>query len=305
MNEATSGRVHIVALSLVHEWARLILFLWIVAALPTAALSAQPNAQTSLQTGSRVALVIGNGSYNTAPLLNPVNDARAMADSLSRLGFQVALRTNLDLAGMLDAMTKFIRESRPEDVRLFFYAGHGLQVHGRNFLLPVDAKIDSENDIPTVAADVQQLVEHMQRIGTGVNVVILDACRTYPVPAGSRRGTRGVPSTRGLGLAEIVPPGGTIIAFSTAPGSVARDGTAGNSIYTKHLLVNLQTAGLTIEQVFKRVRIGVLAESQQAQTPWENSSLVGDFCFKSGAGGECPGQPSSLAATPDRPAPPR
>jgi uncharacterized caspase-like protein len=252
-------------------------------------------------TGSRSALIIGNGDYEPGALRNPANDAQALADALSRLGFRVTLKTDVDLSGMLHAMTRFVRETRNDNVRLFYYAGHALQHRGKNFLVPIDADIQTPHDIPTQAAEVQQLVDHMQRSEFGVNVVILDACRTYPITVQAKPRTRGVAPTGPAaalpsGLAEIVAPRGTVIAFSTAPGAVARDGDALHSVYAKHLLANMEVPGLTVEQLFKRVRDGVLRETQLAQTPWENSSLVGEFCFKAGPRGECPADGRSTPA---------
>ncbi len=250
-----------------------------------------------LQSGSRVALVIGNSAYPTAPLRNPVADAGAVADALTRLGFRVSLRSNLDLSQMLDALTRFARDTRNDDVRVFFYAGHALQSHGENYLLPVDARIGEPDDIPLMAAEVQQLIDHLERSNKGVNIVMLDACRTYPLPPKFRPGTRGTrPVLPSSGLAEVEAPRGTVIAFSTAPGSVAQDGPAQHSVYVKYVLANIELPGLSLEELFKRVRAGVSRETQQAQMPWESSSLVGDFCFRPGPRGECPAPPAALPA---------
>jgi len=233
--------------------------------------------------------VIGNAAYSEAPLRNPTNDAKAMAESLTRLGFRVQLKTDVQLPEMLEALTRFARETRNDDVRVFYFAGHGLQHRGKNYLLPVDAELENPDDIATVGADLQHLVEHLQRSHHGINLVILDACRSYPVPTAFRPGTRGIRSPlASSGLAEIPVARGTIIAYSTSPGSVARDGSSKNSVYTKHLVANVETPGLTVEQLFKRVRAGVLTDTEQAQMPWENSSLVGDFCLRPGPRGECP-----------------
>jgi len=253
---------------------------------------------------SRVALVVGNATYETAPLRNPVRDARAVADSLTRLGFRVTLRTDLDLPKMLDALTRFARETRNDDVRLFFYAGHGLQFGGKNYLLPVEARIDSLDDISTAGADVELLIDHLQRPGKGLNIVILDACRNYPLALTARPVTRGARPIQSVeGLVEILAPRGTIIALSTAPGSVARDGVDTHSVYVKHLLANLGVPGLSVEQLFKRVRTGVMTETDQKQVPWENSSLVGNFCFRPGPRGECPGTDSTFSSAQPTPAP--
>ncbi len=268
----------------------LLLVLFLSSATPALSLAQSvDSAQHSFTSGARVALVIGNSAYDRSPLRNPVSDARAMADTLTRLGFRVTLRTDVDLAHMVDAMEQFTREGRNDDVRLFFYAGHGVQFRGRNYLVPVGATIDAPEEIPAFTADLQQLIDRMQRAAKGVNVIILDACRTYPMLARSGVRTRGIQTPAGEGLAQVSAPSGTLIAFSTAPGAVARDGASGHSVYARHLLSNLEIPGLTIEQLFKRVRTAVLNDTDQSQVPWENSSLTGDFCFRPGRRGRCPG----------------
>jgi len=257
-----------------------------------ASAQAQPRDETlrSAAGTGKIALVLGNGAYEQAPLRNPGTDAQAMADSLTRLGFRVTLRTDVTLTQMTDAMEQFTREGRNDDVRLFFYAGHGVQYRGRNYLVPVDANIQTPEDIPESGVDVQQLIERLQRSSKGFNVVILDACRSYPLPTVKfRGGTRGIEPPPAQGLAQVTAPNGTLVAFSTSPGAVARDGNSGHSVYAKHLLANLETPGLTVEQLFKKIRIGVMRDTEQSQMPWENSSLTGEFCFKLGRRGQCPG----------------
>ena len=240
----------------------------------------------------RIALVIGNSSYRFSPLKNPVNDARAVSASLRALGFTVTVRENTNLQALIDAMRNFWLESKHSDVRLVFYAGHGVQVRGKNYLVPVDTDLLSEEEVPAKSADLTGLLERLGELESGVNIVILDACRTNPfanltIAAADGRALK----TRGaarLGLAQVSAPQGTLVAFSTAPGSTAIDsGKAPNSLYTKHLLANLSMPGLPLEQMFKRVRIGVAQETKRAQVPWENSSLMGDFCFKTLPGSKC------------------
>lgn len=239
----------------------------------------------------KLALVIGNGGYRQGALKNPVGDARAVADSLRPLGFEVTLLTDATLADMIEAMRQFTARAADAAVRLLFFAGHGLQSRGRNYLLPVDADIQGEDDVARRSADVGELVERLGRVPQGINLVILDACRNNPFsggevlgPDGRRLKFRGTPVR---GLAAIDAPVGTMVAFSTAPGGVALDNPAEpHSLYTKHLLAQVQTPGLPVELLFKQVRVNVARDTQRLQVPWESSSLTGEFCFKvDGAGG--------------------
>ena len=244
----------------------------------------------------RTALVIGNSNYRVAPLKNPVNDAQAVAAALKQLGFHVILREDTSQREMLDAMREFSRRASKSQVRLLYYAGHGVQLKGRNYLMPVDAEVQTEDEIVQKGADITELLERLGTLPDGVNVVVLDACRNNPfVPslaqlADSRRiRTRGLGSQTS-GLAPVQAPSGTLIAFSTAPGSVAIDNPQQrNSVYTKHLLANLRTPGVPIERMFKQVRVAVAQETQQQQVPWETSSLMGEFCFRADATGKCSG----------------
>lgn len=240
----------------------------------------------------RIALVIGNGAYKSAPLKNPVNDAVAMAARLKELGFTVMLRENTSLPQLLEAMRDFSIKAAQNAVRLVFYAGHGIQSKGRNYLVPVEANVQSEDEIPSNSADVGELVDRLGALKHGINIVILDACRINPFsdgvivgPDGRRIRFRGVAKP---GLAPLDAPVGTLVAFSTKPNGVALDGAnEQHSIYAKHLLANLDTPGMAIEQVFKKVRSAVLKETEGVQQPWESSSLTGDFCFQRGTAGRC------------------
>lgn len=246
------------------------------------------------QAAERIALVIGNGAYRSAPLKNPVGDARAMADSLKRLGYDVNLRTDTPLAQLIEALRDFSLRAPRSAVRLVFYAGHGVQVRGRNYLVPIDADPKSPEDIALQAADVGEFVDRLSAIPHGANIVILDACRVNPFaggvivgPDGRRMRFRG---STPAGLAPLDAPIGTLVAFSTAPNGVALDGAGGeHSVYAKHLLELLPTPGLPIEQLFKKVRIGVAQDTGRVQVPWESSSLTADFCFKPDAQGRCDG----------------
>ncbi|MEO8136399.1 MAG: caspase family protein, partial [Betaproteobacteria bacterium] len=231
-----------------------------------------------------------------SPLKNPVNDAQAVSTALKALGFQVILRENATQREMLDGLREFANRARKSQVRLLYYAGHGVQMRGRNYLMPVDAEILSEDEIPLKGADVTEVLERLATISEGVNLIVLDACRNNPFSAapaqladGRRIRTRGL-GPQSMGLAPLQAPSGTLIAFSTAPGSIAVDNpTERNSTYTKHLLANLAVPGLPIERLFKQVRVAVAQETQQQQVPWETSSLMGDFCFRTDAMGKCSG----------------
>jgi len=270
-----------------------------------AALGAGPAPAQSLQSldqvpgERRTALVIGNGAYSFSPLKNPVNDARAMAVILKDLGFEVVVRENAGMRSMLDAIREFSIKAKDSQVRLFYYAGHGVQVKGKNYLIPTDAEIQTEDDIQTKSADVSELLNALGQFTSGLNIVILDACRNNPFANPTIVAANGrVLKFRGsvpAGLAQIDAPQGTLVAFSTSPGAVAIDGgNYSNSLYTRHLLTNIGVPGLPVEQMFKRVRIAVSAETKRLQVPWESSSLMGDFCFKVSPGGKCVLTDSSL-----------
>jgi hypothetical protein len=220
----------------------------------------------------RLALVIGNGAYKTtAHLRNPVNDAQDMAYTLENLGFEVIHRENAERKAMILAIMDFGRQLRKGGIGLFYFAGHGIQVDGRNYLIPVDAKIESESDVEFGGVDAGRVLGKMEDAENDLNIVILDACRNNPFSSSFRTSTRG--------LARMDAPKGSLIAYSTAPGSVAADGEGRNGIYTKHLLKYMKTPGLTVEQILKRVRMDVTDETQNKQVPWESSSLVGEFYF--------------------------
>jgi uncharacterized caspase-like protein len=219
----------------------------------------------------RLALVIGNSAYKDTPLLNPVNDARAMSQRLRQLGFDVVMRENATRAHVAAAIAEFAGKITPATVALFYYAGHGLQVRGRNYVIPVDAEIEAESAVPFAAIDVAQVVEEIDHAGARVKVMVLDACRNNPF----ERRLRGV--GQGRGLAPMQAARGSLMAFATAPGSVAADGDGANSIYTGALLQALAEPGVKAEDVFKRARLLVLEQTRGAQTPWEQSALTGDL----------------------------
>jgi hypothetical protein len=233
--------------------------------LVVAATKAQPAAEL------RHALVIGNADYPNAPLANPVNDARAVAERLAQLRFRVVLLENATQDQMYEAIRVFGDALRGGGVGLFYYAGHALQVRGRNYLLPARAQIQREDEIIYRTVDTGQILDKMESARNRVNVVILDACRNNPF---GREFRNIVP-----GLAVVDAPYNTLIAFATAPGAVASDGAGRNGLYTQHLLQALATPGLSLEDVFKKVRTGVRQESAGRQVPWENTSLEVDFYF--------------------------
>jgi len=240
---------------------------------------------------NRIALIIGNGAYKSAPLKNPVKDARDMAALLKSLGFAVTLKVDAEQKDMEEAVRQFGLDLRQGGVGLFYFAGHGLQVGGNNYLVPVDAKIQTESDVRFECVDAGRVLGKMEDAGNSLNIVILDACRNNPFSRGFRSAERG--------LAEMRAPTGSLIAYATAPGSVASDGADDNGIYTKHLLKTMRTPGLPITDVFMRVRMGVVAETGKKQVPWESSSLTGYFYL---SGEDKTGQ-SAAPATASAPAP--
>lgn len=219
----------------------------------------------------RHALVIGNAAYVNGPLINPVNDAQAVAKALQRAGFMVDLKLNATQRQMQDAVTAFGDRLKGGGAGLFYFAGHGVQIKGRNYLLPVASDIQREDEMAYKAVDVQQVLDKMETAKNRINMVVLDACRDNPFARSSR-------STAG-GLSQLDAPIGSLIAFATAPGSVASDGRSANGLYTQHLLANIERPGTPIEEVFKRVRLGVRLDSNGQQVPWESTSLEGDFYF--------------------------
>lgn len=219
----------------------------------------------------RVALVIGNAKYAGNPLRNPVNDARAMARALRELGFDVVERTDISQREFNRAITQFRSKIGPDSVALFYYAGHGMQVRGNNYLIPVDAQISTEATVGSEAVNMDTVLQQLTEAGSRVNLVILDACRNNPYER-RFRGSSG-------GLASMDAPKGTLIAYATAPGKVALDGEGANGLYTSELLKAIRKPGWQVEEVFKEVRNQVNRGSGDTQIPWESSSLTGRFYF--------------------------
>jgi hypothetical protein len=223
---------------------------------------------------NRVALIIGNGNYPTMPLKNPVNDANAIAKELRNLGFEVISFTDMNQNDMKKQIRTFGEKLAAKGgVGLFYFAGHGIQLNGENYLVPVDAKIEKEQDVELEAVSLKRILGEMDYARNDMNIVILDACRNNPFARSWR-------STGNSGLATTTAPQGTFIAYATAPGSVAADGEGQNGLYTQELLKALNVSNIKIEDVFKTVRNNVYQKSNKQQVPWENSSIFGDFYFK-------------------------
>jgi WD40 repeat protein len=236
-------------------------------------ISAGPTGDSSAGPASerRLALVIGNSKYREAPLTNPVNDAHAVAIKLQQLGFRVIEHPNANLEEMRKSVRDFGNQLTLNDVGLFYFAGHGIQSGGTNYLIPVDADIQDETELATRAFTASEVLEKMDAAKSRINIVILDACRNNPLARKVRSAARG--------LAPMEEGSGTIIAFATKPGSTSADGDGTHGLYTEQLLEALSQPGLSVEEVFKRVRMGVSQKSGGEQIPWENSSLLGDFYF--------------------------
>ena len=236
----------------------------------------QTGTRTDAKGELRFALVIGNGGYPDSPLLNPVGDARAVAQALRACGFSVRILENASYRQMWAGVRDFAFDISNGGVGLFYYAGHGMQVKGHNYLMPVDAAVASEEEVPFKSLDVNSVLEKMEMARNRLNVLILDACRNNPFARSWRSGSSG--------LAQMDAPSGSFIAFATAPGHTAADGAGEHGLFTSYLLTALGREGLKIEDVFKMVRIGVQRESKGQQVPWEGSSLLGDFYFRPHAG---------------------
>ncbi len=234
----------------------------------------------------RVALVIGNAAYVAAPLLNSTNDALAMARVLKSLGFQVIEVNDASKAQMASVIERTKRAlAGKHGVALFYYAGHGMQLDWHNYLIPVDAKLQKAEDVPQQTLDVDAVMSAFKSAETRMNILVLDACRDNPFEA----------EASGKGLAPLDAPPGTFLAYATAPGNVARDGTeaSGHGLYTQYLVEELEKPGAKIEDVFKRVRTHVRQDSRGRQIPWESTSLEEDFYFG--------GAPASIVTAPLEP----
>ena len=254
------------------------------------------------QAAQKAALVIGNGAYRSVtPLVNPPNDAADMAASLGRIGYAVTLVRDGDLQAMNDGIRAFLRDADHADSVVVFYSGHGVQVKGRNYLIPVSAKISDELDLDTQALSLDKLLELVDGAAPKVKIVILDSCRDNPLTRTLVRGA----GTRGLARIDLdaSEAKGTLIAFSTAPGSVAQDGSGRNSPFTTALLAHMATPGLDIRQMFGQVRADVDQSTQGAQTPWVNEAIIGSFAMAGTIGNPAPVKTIAVEPQPQPPQP--
>ncbi|HSV60484.1 MAG TPA: caspase family protein [Variovorax sp.] len=253
-----------------------ILLLGLLALLPAVALA---QAQGRAPPDKRIALVIGNSQYPKFALSNPENDARLVAANLRKLGFEVNAQFNVSVLQFRRALREFARQVQKDDaIAVLYYAGHGVQIDGRNYLLPVDVNLRDQEEVKDESVDIDELfLSRIDKVGSYPRIVILDACRNNPF-AGKTRNIRSAG-----GLAEMGARG-TLIAFASAPGAAAEDGPdGGNSVYTKSLAEEMLTPGIEVEQMFKNVRVKVLRETKGRQLPWVNTSLTSDFSFSPAA----------------------
>lgn len=267
------------------NWARALVALWLVIMTPQ-----------GVSDGGRLALVIGNGAYAEGPLVNPVNDATDFAAKLRELGFQAELLLNADQQAMEQAIDSFTRTLTGQGkVGLFYFAGHGIEYQGHNYLLPIGAVIRGAVDLRYKAVDAGRVLDGMSESGNGLNLVVLDACRNNPFPSVFRSASRG--------LARLSPAKGTLVLYATQPGSVASDGVGRNGVFTKHLLAALAEPGLEVEQAFKRTALAVDQETGGAQTPWVEGVVLGHFAFVPAATAPMPVTPGTVPS-PVAPPPP-
>jgi len=243
-------------------WSAWLLFLLLLWSMAAGAVSRDEHA---------VALVIGNNAYKNAPLRSPINDARAMSERLRGLGFDVIERTNLKTREIAPTLREFRSRLKPGSVALIFYAGHGLQIKGVNYLPTVDADIESEDDVALQSIDLNRMLDGLGESKTRLNLVFLDACRNNPFTRSFR--------SSASGLAKVDAPSGTLISFATRPGSTAYDGDGTHGLYTEHLLRHMNMVDVPVELMLKRVVSGVKKDSRGQQEPWMEGSIEGDFSF--------------------------
>jgi hypothetical protein len=254
-----------------------------------------------VRAADRVALVIGNGNYaNANKLKNPPNDAEDLAAALRKIGFDVVEGRDLDRRGMEEKLKLFARKLDSAKIALFFYAGHGLQVSGKNYLMPIDAKLEYPKDLAFEAIELGQILEQMDA-ANAANIVILDACRDNPLArtlSGALGATRSGAVGRGLAK-DIISGDGTMIVYSTQPENVALDGDGRNSPYAAALLKHLPTPGLEVGTLMRRVRLDVVASTQRKQVPWDSNSLLNEVLLVPAAAGET--QVAAIGAAPIAP----
>ena len=232
---------------------------------------------------NRLALVIGESAYRSVtPLPNPANDAKAMSKLLAESGFEVTAVSDLsqkDMNAQVGDFASRIAAKGPDTVALVFYAGHGMQIDGENYLVPVDVDPKREADIPLQAVRLNDVLNTLNSVPSRMRILLLDACRNNPFPA--------INPTAGRGLAMVdakTGAPGTFLSYSTSPGAEAEDGNGADSPYTTALLAAARTPGLPIEQAFKQVRLAVNKATGGRQTPWDSSSLTDNFEFIAGTG---------------------
>ncbi|NBP20535.1 MAG: caspase family protein [Burkholderiaceae bacterium] len=254
------------------EWLKRAGFIGTAASLPSWANKAWAQGPSTLNAIPRIALVVGNAKYRDAPLKNPINDAKSISNELQKVGFKVTMQLDAGRVTLVDVIEKFSAElAKSKGVGMFYYAGHGVQLGWRNYLIPVDAEIDKLEDIKTKTVDLSSLLGGISKAANPMNVIILDACRDNPF------GTR-VPIEQ-KGLSQFDAPPGSLIAYATAPGNTASDGNGSNGLFTENLLREIRVPNAKIEDVLKRVRLGVRRSSRGEQIPWETTSLEEDFYF--------------------------
>jgi hypothetical protein len=228
----------------------------------------RPNTQQQ----KRIALVIGNANYQVGKLDTPLNDATDMANALKELGFEVILLKDSSKRQMDDALDQFTTRINQGYVGLFYYAGHGMEVEGENYLIPVNAQIKYEKDVEYESMPLGKILGRMEDAGNRINIVILDACRDNPFRKFWRSSTRGL-------TAPLQAVSGTLIAFATAPGKVASDGTGRNGLFTSYLLKYIKTPNMEVDSMLRKVRSDVAQNTNNYQVPWTSSSLIGEFAF--------------------------
>jgi formylglycine-generating enzyme required for sulfatase activity len=249
-----------------------------------------------MRSEKRVALVIGNSDYKSSPLKNPVNDARLIAKTLRDLGFEVIARENADQNQMKMAIDAFGKKIKGGGVGLFYYAGHGMEVNGRNYLIPISTNINNENEVEYESVDAGRVLAKMENAGNRVSIVMLDACRDNPFARNFRSASKG--------LAQTVAPEGSYIAYAAQPGAVASDGSGNNSVFTEEFVKAIRAEGVEINKAFRQVRAAVMQKTGNKQVPWTSESLTGDFYFKLPTGGSATQETAAQvpAAASDAPA---
>lgn len=246
----------------------------VFSALATSNIASTTTTTTTSKPEKRKALIIGCSNYiNSNPLVNPMNDANGMEAALRRLGFDVLKNIDPTQKELKIVIDEFGEDLKDTDVGLFYFAGHGVQLKGLNYLIPTDANLTFEKKVEYDCVEVGRILAHMENARTRVNIIILDACRNNPF---ERNWGRGI-SLRGL--ASMSAPKGSLLAYSTEPGNTASDGVSSNGLYTEALLNNIESKATPVLTMFQKVRLEVMQKSNEEQIPWESTSLTEDFYF--------------------------